>query len=96
MRKRASRSNFFELSLLRRGKWKPSLAAHPGRKVRAGYVCFLMLALFSLLAPAVLTAETRVSGFVNTDTEWTLSGSPYIVDGDITVSRGGIDRRAGR
>jgi len=45
-------------------------------------------AILFLLLPTIIYAQTNVSGFISTNTTWTLSGSPYIVIGNTLVSHG--------
>ena len=54
-----------------------------GRRFLLLYLCALLALIFSL--PAVSFGETYVSGAITQDTTWTLTGSPYIVTGDVTV-----------
>src|SRR6058998_1610485 len=39
-----------------------------------------------LICAATLFADTNVSGSIASNTTWTVSGSPYIVTGDVTVN----------
>lgn len=41
-----------------------------------------------LLLPTLTFAQTNVSGFISTNTTWTLTSSPYIVTGNALVSAG--------
>ncbi len=55
------------------------------------FLAFLLLCLVGALAvaaPAAQAAPTHVSGTISQDTTWTLSGSPYVLDGNVTVSSG--------
>ena len=50
-------------------------------------VSLLGLVLGLLLVPVGIASNgTHVSGTISTNTTWTLSGSPYVVDGNVTVS----------
>ena len=53
------------------------------RQLRA-YAAFLLLACFAIPAGA----QTSINGVVASDAKWTLSGSPYIVSGDLVVQNG--------
>ena len=44
-----------------------------------------LFAALLLLAAGALFADTPVSGTISTDTHWTLSGSLYILTGDVYV-----------
>ncbi|MFZ2901233.1 MAG: right-handed parallel beta-helix repeat-containing protein [Saprospiraceae bacterium] len=47
---------------------------------------FLALLLFAI--PQILIAQTTVSGTISENTSWTLTGSPYVIDGLVTVAQG--------
>lgn len=48
-------------------------------------LALLMLATLSLVFARDAHAETAVSGSIATDAHWTLSGSPYVVSGNVLV-----------
>lgn len=64
-------------------------------RARSGLACAFLIAL---IGPVVVSLEfpesaaaangTHVSGTISTNTTWTLAGSPYVLDGNITVSSG--------
>jgi len=61
---------------------------HSGNKNLSGKLtCFVALFIFSL---GNLSASTNVSGRINSNTAWTLGGSPYIImsDSTLTISAG--------
>ena len=55
-------------------------------------ICLLIVALLlagtPLSASARSNADTSVGGTISVDTHWTISGSPYIVTGDLTINAG--------
>ncbi|MEE4356918.1 MAG: hypothetical protein V2I97_10640, partial [Desulfococcaceae bacterium] len=53
--------------------------------ISALFLCAITVALLSVSA---VWADTNVSGSISADTRWNLSGSPYIVTGDVTVEAG--------
>ncbi len=48
----------------------------------------LGIALFLLLAIGAVDGQTNVSGTINKDSTWTLTGSPYILTADLAVNPG--------
>lgn len=55
-------------------------------RARIGLVC---LALALLLVPVGIASNgTHVSGTISANTTWTLAGSPYVLDGNVTVAAG--------
>ena len=59
---------------------------HSSRPRRLAILCALLTAV---AAPAVARAATHVSGTLPaTNTTWTLAGSPYVVDGSVSVASG--------
>ncbi|MBF0384615.1 MAG: right-handed parallel beta-helix repeat-containing protein, partial [Candidatus Omnitrophica bacterium] len=52
------------------------------------FLRLLILIGLIFLGPALTFAETYVSGTISTNTTWTLSNSPYIVTGNVTVNSG--------
>ena len=51
-------------------------------------VIFSGLVLVSTVRFSVVEASTDVNGLISSDTTWTLSNSPYLFAGDVTVDRG--------
>ncbi len=49
---------------------------------------FLPVLLLILLSIICYSQPTNVSGLISTNTNWTVSGSPYILTGDVTVNIG--------
>jgi hypothetical protein len=49
---------------------------------------YAILSSVLLLLSATAYAQTNVSGFINSNTTWTLAGSPYIVTGNALLSQG--------
>ena len=49
---------------------------------------FLFVLSFAILCSEKLIAQTNVSGDITTNTTWTVSGSPYVLNGDIRVRNG--------
>src|SRR3970040_2166015 len=47
-----------------------------------------ILAIIFVLAATQAQAATNVSGTITTDTTWDVAGSPYVVDGHVTVDAG--------
>lgn len=60
--------------------------------VRAFYVLAVLLVMFgpsSLTQPRVARAATVLGATTyNSNATWTLAGSPYVLNGDVTVSSG--------
>jgi hypothetical protein len=56
----------------------------------AAAICLLFLGstLRAAPEPVLLGGPTYVSGVIDTDTNWTVADSPYLVTGDLTVSEG--------
>ena len=55
-------------------------------RARIGLVC---LALALLLVPVGIASNgTHVSGTISANTTWTVAGSPYVIDGNLTVAAG--------
>ncbi len=52
------------------------------------YLALLFIPFLAVTLPAVVSADTEVSGIISTDTTWTLSDSPYIVTGSVLVNSG--------
>jgi len=48
----------------------------------------LLLFILLTITPTYLSADTEVSGIINTSTTWTAANSPYIVTGSIMVNQG--------
>lgn len=48
----------------------------------------LLLFLFNIVLLTISYSQTYVSGFINANTTWNLTGSPYIVTGNALVSHG--------
>ena len=48
----------------------------------------LVCILFFLVNAAPARAQTPVSGSITTDTTWTVAGSPYVLDGEVTIGAG--------
>jgi hypothetical protein len=47
-----------------------------------------LLFYFFISGISLMNAQTNVSGFISSNTTWILSGSPYIVTGNMIVSSG--------
>ena len=57
-------------------------------KPRSGSFSPILILLFIVaicISPLLARAETQVSGLITEDTTWSLTGSPYIATGDVTV-----------
>ncbi len=52
------------------------------------YFALLFILFLAVALPAVVSADTPVSGIIDSDTTWTLSDSPYIVTGSVLVNSG--------
>ncbi|MGZ4056956.1 MAG: hypothetical protein ACXVPU_16770 [Bacteroidia bacterium] len=48
----------------------------------------ILLLSTTVLGFATCCAQTTVSGFINSNTTWNVSGSPYIVTGNALLSNG--------
>ncbi len=53
-------------------------------------ISLFFLSFSIIFLPLLLFSQTNVSGGINTNTTWTLAGSPYIVQDDVTVDQGVI------
>jgi hypothetical protein len=66
----------------------PSGSAHfPGQR-RHACACVLATALVGMLCTKVAAAETTIAGGNVINQTWTAAGSPYLVQGDVTVPLG--------
>ena len=61
-----------------------------GKIVKVGWrlFCSAMVLMFLVFPGTAALGETEVSGSISEDTRWSLSESPYIVTGDVTVEAG--------
>jgi len=66
---------------------KPIQSIKPMKPIQPVRLLLSLLALFLLLLsfPSNSSADTQVSGNITTNTTWTLTGSPYIVTGDVRI-----------
>ena len=55
---------------------------------RSSFILLLITLLSLTLFNITLFSQTDISGIVNTDSDWTLQGSPYIVVDDLTIPSG--------
>jgi len=63
---------------------RTSFKAASGKNHRQLFCSAIML-IFLFVSPSAVFGKTEVSGRISQNTTWTLSGSPYIVTGDVSI-----------
>ncbi|MGE0083971.1 MAG: right-handed parallel beta-helix repeat-containing protein [Desulfococcaceae bacterium] len=63
---------------------RTSFKAASGKNHRQLFCSAIML-IFLFVSPSAVFGKTEVSGRISQNTTWTLSGSPYIVKGDVRI-----------
>jgi PKD repeat protein len=58
------------------------------KQIRSLYLYIIFI--FAVCFPATAGADTNVTGSISANTVWNLTGSPYIVTGDVTVETGAV------